>query len=37
MDGTEFMSLTEDEIKAIVPPIGLVKKIIKLRQAVSTS
>lgn len=35
VDGTEFISLTADEIKAIVPPIGLVKKIMKLRQSVS--
>ncbi len=35
VDGIEFISLTEDEIKAMVPPIGLVKKIMKLRPNVS--
>lgn len=30
IDGMEFTSLTEEEIKSLVPPIGLVKKIIKL-------
>ena len=34
MDGTEFIVLTEEEIKSMVPPIGLVKKIMKLRPQV---
>lgn len=32
IDGEAFSSLTEQDIKEIVPPIGLVKKILKLRQ-----
>ena len=35
IDGTEFMGLTELEIKEIVPPMGLAKKIIKLIPKVS--
>lgn len=30
IDGMEFVNLTESEIKSMVPPIGLVKKIMKL-------
>ena len=35
IDGTEFVGLTECEIKEIVPPIGLAKKIMKLVPKVS--
>lgn len=34
IDGTEFIDLTEDVVKSLVPPIGLVKKIMKLRSKV---
>ena len=27
VDGREFLSLTAEEVKAMVPPIGLIKKI----------
>ena len=30
IDGTEFHLLKEDDVKAMVPPIGLAKKIIRL-------
>ena len=30
IDGVEFVSLTLPEIKEMVPPIGLAKKIVKL-------
>ena len=30
IDGTEFVALSEAEIKEMVPPIGLAKKIMKL-------
>ena len=30
IDGIEFCSLTEDEVKTIVPPIGLARKIIRI-------
>jgi len=30
IDGKEFLLLTEKEIKEMVPPIGLTKKIIRL-------
>jgi len=29
IDGREFLSLTADEVKAMVPPIGLAKKIVR--------
>ena len=32
IDGEAFISLTEQDIKGMVAPIGLVKKILKLRQ-----
>ena len=32
IDGEVFVSLTEQDIKEMVPPIGLLKKILKLRQ-----
>lgn len=32
IDGEAFVSLTEKDIKEMVPPIGLVKKILKLRE-----
>lgn len=31
IDGTEFLTLTEAEVKAMVPPIGLARKILRLR------
>ena len=34
LDGTEFIALSEDEIKSMVPPLGLVKKIMKLQPSV---
>ena len=34
VDGAEFVSLTEEEIKGMVPPLGLFKKILKLRPKV---
>ena len=37
VDGTEFVSLTESEVKAMVPPIGLVKKIMRLSSKVCSS
>ena len=30
IDGEEFLSLTESEIKSMVPPIGLTRKISRL-------
>lgn len=36
VDGEAFMILTEEEIKKMVPPIGLVKKILKIRQVLPT-
>ena len=30
IDGAEFVGLSEAEIKEIIPPIGLTKKIMKL-------
>ena len=30
IDGTEFFNLTEDEVKAMVPPLGLHRKILRL-------
>ena len=30
IDGTVFLTLTEGEVKTMVPPLGLVRKIIKL-------
>lgn len=30
IDGKEFLTLTEQEIKTMVPPIGLARKIIRL-------
>ncbi len=30
IDGGEFMNLTPTEVKEMVPPIGLAKKIIRL-------
>ena len=30
IDGKEFIKLSESEVKAMVPPIGLAKKIIRL-------
>ncbi len=30
IDGTEFLSLTETDMKSLVPPIGLAKKILRL-------
>ena len=30
IDGSEFVALSEAEVKEIVPPIGLAKKILKL-------
>ena len=30
IDGSEFVALTLTEIKEMVPPIGLAKKIVKL-------
>lgn len=30
IDGAEFNSLTESEIREIIPPIGLAKKIIRM-------
>ena len=30
IDGKEFIKLTEAEVKVMVPPIGLAKKIIRL-------
>ena len=36
IDGTEFVALSEAEIKEMVPPIGLAKKIMKLVPKVGT-
>ena len=30
IDGAEFLTLTEADVKAMVPPLGLVKKIMRL-------
>lgn len=30
IDGSVFLTLTEGEVKAMVPPLGLVRKIMKL-------
>ena len=30
IDGQEFMKLTETEVKEMVPPIGLAKKILRM-------
>ena len=30
IDGTEFFNLTEDEVKAMVPPLGFHRKILRL-------
>jgi len=30
IDGAEFLTLTEAEVKAMIPPIGLARKILKL-------
>lgn len=30
IDGREFLLLNADEVKAMIPPIGLAKKIIRL-------
>ena len=32
VDGEAFLSLTEADFKEIVPPIGVVKKILKLKK-----
>ena len=29
-DGAEFLTLTESEVKAMVPPIGLARKVMRL-------
>ena len=34
IDGNEFLELTESEIKDIVPPIGIAKKVIRLQPKV---
>ena len=31
VDGESFLSLTEQDIKDMIPPIGIVKKILKLQ------
>ena len=31
IDGTEFMSLSEENVRSIVPPIGLARKILQLQ------
>lgn len=36
VDGKDFGELTEEEIKTIVPPIGLRRKILRLQPKVST-
>ena len=36
IDGKEFCKLTEAEVKAMVPPIGLAKKIVHLISKVIT-
>ena len=33
IDGTEFFNLTEDEVKAMVPPLGLHQKIFQNERA----
>lgn len=30
IDGAEFLTLTESEVKAIIPPIGLARKVMRL-------
>ena len=30
IDGAEFLTLTESEVKAMVPPIGLARKVMRL-------
>ena len=30
IDGAEFLTLTEIEVKAMVPPIGLARKVMRL-------
>ena len=40
IDGVEFSTLTENEVKAMVPPIGLARKVMRLlphRQVILTS
>ena len=36
VDGKEFISLTQDEVKEMVPPLGLAKKVLRLIPQVST-
>ncbi len=31
IDGSEFLTLTEDDMRSIVPPIGLARKIFRLQ------
>lgn len=34
MDGNEFVNLSEEEVKSIVPPIGIAKKIVRIIEKV---
>lgn len=32
IDGAEFLTLTESEVKTMIPPIGLARKVMRLLQ-----